>query len=133
MPAKTILVVDDSPTALKITSDTLSEQGFKVLCASDGEEALEIAARLVPDLIVLDIILPKKNGFQVCRQLKTEAATQDIKILMLSSKNQASDRFWGQKQGADAYITKPFEDEELIAAIGALLKGEAITPQLNSP
>ena len=131
MPAKTILVVDDSPTALKITSDTLSEQGFKVLSASDGEEALEIAARLLPDLIVLDIILPKKNGFQVCRQLKTESATEDIKILMLSSKNQASDRFWGQKQGADAYITKPFEDEELLAAITALLKGEQLT-QLNS-
>ena len=131
MPAKTILVVDDSPTALKITSDTLHEQGFQVLAASDGEEALEIAARLLPDLIVLDIILPKKNGFQVCRQLKTEAATQDIKILMLSSKNQASDRFWGQKQGADAYITKPFEDEELIAAIQALLKGEQLT-QINS-
>ncbi len=130
MPPKTILVVDDSPTALKITSDTLSEQGFRVLAASDGEEALEIASRLLPDLIVLDIILPKKNGFQVCRQLKTESATKDIKILMLSSKNQASDRFWGQKQGADAYITKPFEDEELIAAIQALLKGQQLT-QLN--
>lgn len=127
MPAKTILVVDDSPTALKITSDTLTEEGFRVISASDGEEALEIATRLHPDLIVLDIILPKKNGFQVCRQLKTESATQDIKILMLSSKNQASDRFWGQKQGADAYITKPFEDEELIGAIEALLKGEKLT------
>jgi DNA-binding response OmpR family regulator len=123
MPAKTILVVDDSPTALKITSEVLTEQGFNVLVASDGEEALEIAARLHPDLIVLDIILPKKNGFQVCRQLKTEDATADIKILMLSSKNQASDRFWGQKQGADAYITKPYDDVELLASIQALLKG----------
>ncbi len=126
MPAKTILVVDDSPTALKITSDTLTEQGFEVLSASDGEEALEIAARVHPDLIVLDIILPKKNGFQVCRQLKTESETENIKILMLSSKNQASDRFWGQKQGADAYITKPFEDEDLLSAIEALLKGEKL-------
>ena len=127
MSAKTILVVDDSPTALKITSDALMEQGFKVISASDGEEALEIASRLHPDLIVLDIILPKKNGFQVCRQLKTESATADIKILMLSSKNQASDRFWGQKQGADAYITKPFDDEELLASIQALLKGERLS------
>jgi twitching motility two-component system response regulator PilH len=111
---------------LKITSETLSEQGFRVLSASDGEEALEIATRLHPDLLVLDIILPKKNGFQVCRQLKTESATADIKILMLSSKNQASDRFWGQKQGADAYITKPFDDDELIAAIESLLKGEKL-------
>ncbi len=127
MSAKTILVVDDSPTALKITSDALTEQGFKVISASDGEEALELATRLHPDLIVLDIILPKKNGFQVCRQLKTESATADIKILMLSSKNQASDRFWGQKQGADAYITKPFDDDELIASIKALLKGETLS------
>lgn len=127
MTPKTILVVDDSPTALKITSETLTEQGFRVLCASDGEEALEIATRMHPELIVLDIILPKKNGFQVCRQLKTESATSDIKILMLSSKNQASDRFWGQKQGADAYITKPFDDEELVAAIESLLKGEKVS------
>ncbi len=126
MPAKTILVVDDSPTALKITSDTLTEEGFRVLAASDGEEALEIASRLHPDLIVLDIILPKLNGFQVCRQLKTEAATANIKVLMLSSKNQASDRFWGQKQGADAYITKPFDDEELLGAIVSLLNGEKL-------
>jgi twitching motility two-component system response regulator PilH len=131
MPSKTILVVDDSPTALKITSDTLTEQGFKVVSASDGEEALDIAARVHPDLIVLDIILPKKNGFQVCRQLKTESATAGIKILMLSSKNQASDRFWGQKQGADAYITKPFDDEELLAAIEALLNGKKVT-ELNA-
>jgi twitching motility two-component system response regulator PilH len=127
MTPKTILVVDDSPTALKITSETLTEKGFRVVGASDGEEALEIATRVHPDLIVLDIILPKKNGFQVCRQLKTESATSDIKILMLSSKNQASDRFWGQKQGADAYITKPFDDEELIEAIESLLKGEQVS------
>lgn len=132
MSAKTILVVDDSPTALKITSDTLTEEGFRVISASDGEEALEIATRLHPDLIVLDIILPKKNGFQVCRQLKTESATQDIKIVMLSSKNQASDRFWGQKQGADAYITKPFEDEELVGVIESLLKGEKLSEAKTS-
>jgi twitching motility two-component system response regulator PilH len=131
MLPKTILVVDDSPTALKITSETLTEQGFRVLGASDGEEALEIATSMHPDLIVLDIILPKKNGFQVCRQLKTESATSDIKILMLSSKNQASDRFWGQKQGADAYITKPFDDEELVEAIESLLKGEKFS-ELNA-
>lgn len=131
MTPKTILVIDDSPTALKITSEILTEQGFRVVGASDGEEALEIATRVHPHLIVLDIILPKKNGFQVCRQLKTESATSDIKILMLSSKNQASDRFWGQKQGADAYITKPFDDEELIEAIESLLKGEKYS-ELNA-
>jgi len=72
-------------------------------------------------LIVLDVILPKKNGFQVCRQLKTSPQTEDIRILMLTSKSQDSDRFWGLKQGADEYLTKPFEDEELLANVAKLL------------
>ena len=76
-------------------------------------------------MIVLDVILPKKNGFQVCRQLKTSPATQDIKILMMTSKSQDSDRFWGLKQGADDYMTKPYEDEELLSNIANLLKSAA--------
>jgi DNA-binding response OmpR family regulator len=116
-----ILVVDDSPTDLKLVSAPLQNQGYLVITASDGEEALEKAVREHPELIVLDIILPKKNGFQVCRQLKTSVDTKDIKILMLSSKSQDSDRYWGLKQGADAYLTKPFADEELLSNVGQLL------------
>jgi twitching motility two-component system response regulator PilH len=71
--------------------------------------------------MVLDVILPKKNGFQVCRQLKTSPDTQDIKILMMTSKSQDSDRFWGLKQGADEYMTKPFDDNELMTTIDHLL------------
>src|SRR6516162_5518742 len=93
MVAQKILVVDDSPTDLKLVSGPLRTQGYQVITAIDGEEALEKAAREHPELIVLDIILPKKNGFQVCRQLKTSTDTKDIKILMLSSKTQDSDRF----------------------------------------
>jgi twitching motility two-component system response regulator PilH len=116
-----ILVVDDSPTDLKLVSAPLQNQGYLVITASDGEEALEKAVREHPELIVLDIILPKKNGFQVCRQLKTSVDTKDIKILMLSSKSQDSDRYWGLKQGADGYLTKPFADEELLSNVGQLL------------
>jgi twitching motility two-component system response regulator PilH len=116
-----ILVVDDSPTDLKLVSAPLQNQGYLVITASDGEEALEKAVREHPELIVLDIILPKKNGFQVCRQLKTSVDTKDIKILMLSSKSQDSDRYWGLKQGADGYLTKPFADEELLSNVGELL------------
>ena len=121
MSTQKILVVDDSPTDLKLVSAPLQNRGYLVITASDGEEALEKAVREHPELIVLDIILPKKNGFQVCRQLKTSVDTKDIKILMLSSKSQDSDRYWGLKQGADAYLTKPFADEELLSNVGQLL------------
>jgi twitching motility two-component system response regulator PilH len=124
-----ILVVDDSPTALRITGDSLTEEGYHVWTAADGEEALEAACRVLPDLVVLDIVLPKMNGFQVCRQLKTDPRTKSAKVVMLSSKNQDSDKFWGQRQGADAYVTKPFEDEELCAVVARLLGGRPAAPQ----
>ena len=121
MPTKTILIVDDSPTDLRLMTSPLEEKGFRVLTAIDGEEALEKASQETPDLIVLDVILPKKNGFQVCRQLKTTPETKDIKILMLTSKTQDSDRFWGLKQGADVYMTKPFEDDDYVSTITKML------------
>jgi twitching motility two-component system response regulator PilH len=116
-----ILVVDDSPTDLKLVAGPLQQRGYEVITASDGEQALEKACREHPHLIVLDVILPKKNGFQVCRQLKTAPDTRDIKILMVTSKSQDSDRFWGLKQGADDYMTKPFADSELLGNVARLL------------
>jgi twitching motility two-component system response regulator PilH len=121
MPTGTILVVDDSPTDLRLMASPLAEKGYRVITAVDGEEALEKALRQRPDLIVLDVILPKKNGFQVCRQLKTSPDTKDIKILMVTSKAQDSDRIWGLKQGADAYMTKPFDDEEYLGTVTDML------------
>ena len=116
-----ILVVEDSPTYLRQISNLLQDNGFRIVTAMDGEEALEKAVQENPSVVVLDVILPKKNGFQVCRQLKTSPATRDIKILMLTSKTQDSDRFWGLKQGADGYMTKPFEDGELLNNVAGLL------------
>lgn len=118
---ETILVVDDSKTVLSATARTLQSQGFRVLTATDGEHALAIARRERPTLIVLDIIMPKINGFEVCRQLKSDPGTKDIKILLFSCKNQDSDRFWGMRQGADCYMTKPFEDDELLETITDLI------------
>lgn len=109
MAHEKILVVEDSPTDLALMTAPLESAGYQVITAVDGEEALEKAVREQPGLIVLDIILPKKNGFQVCRQLKTAPETQD------------SDRFWGLKQGADEYMTKPFDDDELLANVAKLL------------
>ena len=116
-----ILIVEDSPTYLRKIADFLQGSGYEIITAIDGEEALEKAVRENPKLIVLDVILPKKNGFQVCRQLKTSPATQDIKILMMTSKSQDSDRFWGLKQGADEYLTKPFTEDILLANVTRLL------------
>jgi twitching motility two-component system response regulator PilH len=121
MPSDTILVVDDSPTEQKLVAATLSARGFRVITAADGEEAIEKASKEQPRLVVLDVVMPKKNGFQVCRQLKTTPATQNIKVLLLTSKNQESDKFWGMKQGADAYLTKPYADTELLANVTKLI------------
>lgn len=116
-----VLVVDDSPTELRMVLEALKDQGYDISTAVDGEEALEKAMEVLPQVMVLDIILPKKNGFQVCRQLKTSPETKEIKIILLSSKSQDSDRFWGLKQGADAYMTKPFDFDELRKAVDSML------------
>ena len=121
MNSEKILIVEDSPTAMLQITTILQNRGYDLIHAVDGEEAIEKAAEGLPKLIVLDIILPKKNGFQVCRQLKSAPGTQGIKILMLTSKIQESDRFWGIKQGADDYMTKPFEAEDLLQKVDELL------------
>ncbi len=122
MNSEKILIVEDSPTAMLQITTILQNKGYELMHAVDGEEALQKAVENMPHLIVLDIILPKKNGFQVCRQLKTASHTQDIKILMLSSKSQESDRYWGLKQGADDYMTKPFEANDLLKKVDELLQ-----------
>ena len=121
MPNATILVVDDSPTDRRLMCAPLEGCGYVVLTAADGEEALQKVSRDRPDLVVLDVVMPRKNGFQVCRQLKTSPDTKGIKILMLTSKSQDSDRYWGLKQGADDYLNKPFEDEEFLKSVDQLI------------
>lgn len=122
---KRVVVVDDSPTSLKFAADTLRDAGFDVTTARDGEEAIDIISGNPPDVVVLDIILPKKNGFQVCRELKTNPDTRQTRIVLLSSKSQETDRFWGQRQGAEAYITKPVQPLELKAIVTAVANNSA--------
>lgn len=117
MSGKTILLVDDSPTELRCMALALQNKGYTILTATDGEQALEQARQKNPNLVLLDIVLPKKNGYQVCRQLKTAPETKGIKVILVSSKNQNSDRFWGLRQGADEYLTKPFQATELLASV----------------
>ncbi len=117
MSIPTILVVDDSPTDLNAMANVLRSKGYVIITAVDGEEALQKASVEQPRLIVLDIVLPKKNGYQVCRQLKTTPETKDTRVILISGKAQESDRFWGMKQGADEYVVKPFKNEDLLAAV----------------
>jgi twitching motility two-component system response regulator PilH len=111
------MIVEDSQTDMRIAQNVCSDNGFRTVTVTEGDKVLSTAIDKKPDLILLDVILPNKNGFQVCRQLKTNAETREIKIVIVSSKDQPSDKFWGMKQGADDYITKPYEDDELLAAI----------------
>ena len=115
--AKTILLVEDSPAHLKLMESALEGLGYEIITAGDGEKALEQVERWRPDLVLLDVVLPKKNGYQVCRQIKSEPATRSIPVIMVSSKTQDSDRYWGMKQGADGYLTKPFQPKELADAV----------------
>jgi CheY-like chemotaxis protein len=114
---KHVLVVDDSATDRQLATSLLLKQGYAVTTAVDGEDALLKIAAERPPIIVLDIILPKMNGYQLLRQLKGAPETRDIKVILVSSKSQDSDRFWGLKQGADDYIAKPYPDDALIAAV----------------
>ena len=116
-----ILVVDDSPTELRLLTAPLKTKGYTVITAVDGEEAIQKACTLLPRLMLLDVIMPKKNGFQVCRQLKNSPETKDIKIIIISSKSQESDKFWGMKQGADEYMVKPFDEKTLLANVAKFM------------
>ena len=117
----TILVVDDSPTTLKLVSKALATAGHRIIIANNGKEAVARATDAHPDLVVLDVIMPHKNGYQVCRQLKNDAKTHDIKIILCTRQNQQADYLWGMHQGADAYLAKPFHEAELLATVAQFL------------
>jgi twitching motility two-component system response regulator PilH len=115
-----VLIADDSPTQLSVMTQPFLNN-YDVITAKDGQEALEKASSERPALAVLDVIMPKYNGFQVCRKIKKNAALKANKVILLTSKSQESDKYWGMKQGADAYMTKPFDTQELLSVAGKLL------------
>ena len=116
-----ILVVDDSPTEISLISAPLLAGGFEVITARDGEEAIRRATKDRPDLILLDVVMPRQNGYQVCRTLKRTPESSHIPVVMLTGKDQPSDRFWGLRQGADEYLTKPFQPAALMSTIDRLI------------
>ncbi len=121
MSGQKILVVDDSWTELTMIVTPLRNSGFDVVTAVDGDEDVEKVFKERPNCIVLDVVLPKQNGFQLCRKLKNYEASKHIPIILLTSKSTPLDRSWGLRQGADLYMTKPFNVEELVANVRSLV------------
>ncbi len=120
MPIKKVLVVDDSPTERYFLSELLTKNGFHVSAAENAEEALLKVKAVAPDLILMDVVMPGQNGFQLTRQISRDPDTQHIPIIMCTSKNQQTDRIWGLRQGARDYVTKPVKAEELLGKIAAI-------------
>ncbi len=123
-----ILLVDDEPNILKIISKRLSSEGYEVLAAVDGEEALHKARTQKPDLIILDVMLPKLSGYQVCVQLKRDVQYQKIPIIMLTALAQDTDEEFGYEMGTDVYMRKPFRAQALLDKIKELLTKDPQTP-----
>jgi twitching motility two-component system response regulator PilH len=114
----TVLLVDDTPSQLELMAKYLSEGGYTIIRAREPKEAINQAVKHKPDVIITDVVMPGMSGFELCRCLKQHPVTAKIPIVICSSKDQEIDRIWGMKQGAIAYLTKPFSQEELIRTIG---------------
>lgn len=125
-----ILIVDDSPSQLMGIRRIVEKLGHEALTAEDGAAGVEAAKRELPDLILMDVVMPNLNGFQATRSITREPTTKHIPIVLVTTKDQDTDRVWGMRQGAKAYITKPFSESELADMIQQMLGGDgaAATP-----
>jgi twitching motility two-component system response regulator PilH len=120
MPVKKILVVDDSPTERHVLLELLTKNGYQVSTAECGEEGIEKAKAELPDLILMDVVMPGLNGYQATRTLTRDESTRNIPIIVCTSKGQETDKIWGLRQGAIDYLVKPLNPEELLQRIAAL-------------
>ncbi|MFT6593739.1 MAG: twitching motility two-component system response regulator PilH [Zhongshania sp.] len=116
-----VLIIDDSPTEIFKISEILSKNGYEVLTAESGELGLDIAKQEMPDVVLMDIVMPGLNGFQATRQLSRDPDTSGIPVIIVTTKDQETDRLWGQRQGAKGYLTKPIDSKGLLKAIDAVL------------
>ena len=119
----TVLVVEDSLAQREMIKDLLEGSGLTVTVVGNGIDALKFIQGHPPDLVLLDIVMPEMNGYEVCREIKSSATTQKLPVVMCSAKGEEFDRYWGMKQGADAYIAKPFQPTELVGTVKQLLRG----------
>jgi chemotaxis family two-component system response regulator PixH len=113
----TVLVVEDAPSEQQLITQYLKESGYNVLPASNGKDAVEMALKMKPDVVITDVVMPGMNGLELCRILKKNLETKALPIIACTSKNQELDRLWGLKQGVDIYLTKPFTKEEIVRAL----------------
>src|SRR5438270_3139143 len=122
MNNKTILIIDDEKDLLELVRYNLEKEGYDAICAADGDTGLEIATRHKPALILLDLMMPGKDGLEVCRQLRADHRTNRVPIIMLTAKATEADRVVGLELGADDYVVKPFSPRELVARVKAVLR-----------
>jgi twitching motility two-component system response regulator PilH len=120
MPVKKILVVDDSPTERHFMVELLTKNGYQVITAESGEEGIIKAKAELPDLVLMDVVMPGLNGYQATRTLTRDEVTKNIPVIVCTSKGQETDKIWGLRQGAQDYMVKPVNGEELLAKIAAL-------------
>jgi twitching motility two-component system response regulator PilH len=114
---KKVLIVDDSPAQVKLIQGLLEPEGYWPVGLNDPKRVEEAIAVERPSVILLDVVMPERNGFQVCRELKSNTEFNSIPVILVTSKDTASDRYWGEQQGADGYVTKPFTREDLLRAV----------------
>ena len=112
-----ILIVDDSPSQLLGIQRIVEKLGHETFTATDGAEGVEVAKSVLPDLVLMDVVMPNLNGFQATRSISREPTTRHIPVILVTTKDQDTDRVWGMRQGAKAYITKPFSESELADVI----------------
>lgn len=120
MTIRKVLVVDDSPTERQFMLEALSKLGYQVVLAESGEEGVAKARSELPELVLMDVVMPGSNGFQATRQIVKDEATKHIPVIICTTKSQETDRIWGMRQGARDYIVKPVDINELAAKIAAL-------------
>lgn len=132
-----VMVVEDSLVQRKAIASFLKSGGAMAIEAQDGTEAIALLETQQPDLILLDAIMPRMNGYEVCRRIKSNPKTQHIPIIMCTGQDSTSDRYWAMKQGADAYLVKPFRAAELISLLKQFLRPSVkitrVTPQTSQP
>ena len=125
-----ILIVDDSPSQLLGIQRIVEKLGHEFITAEDGAAGVEVAKRELPDMVLMDVVMPNLNGFQATRTLSRDATTKHIPVILVTTKDQDTDRMWGMRQGARAYLTKPFAEADLTDVIGRLLGSEQQPPTL---
>lgn len=116
-----ILIVDDSPAEVRLMQSLLDRAGYSSVAIHDPTRLEQMIDLEHPSLILLDVVMPQRNGFQVCRELKRHADYSRIPVVLVTSKNTESDKFWGKEQGADGYVVKPFSSDDLVGAVNRLI------------